>query len=161
MPNTPNYGFNFESAGALPGTTLTGGPEGGNAILAQQVDSALAGVETKADNNASNITANTSDIAAVDSDLVTFTDRFQADTELVTFTSQELDTVNVSFTPAFSGVPVVFTNIASGTGPSARWDSRAISVNSSGFTLFVFSNESGVTSSWTDVPVQWMAYLPQ
>jgi len=47
MPETPNYGFEFETPQSKPGITLTGDIDGSAPILAEQVDSALAGIDTR------------------------------------------------------------------------------------------------------------------
>lgn len=160
MPNTQNYGFSFESPGSLPGTTVTGGPEGGNAILARQVDSALAAVETKVDANTVNITANASDIADNANNLNTFESRFQSGTELFTFSGQTIDTIIVPFPTAYTSTPVVMTNISSGAGETGRWGSRAINISTSQFTLFVFATDDNgtETQNWTDIPVDWLSF---
>lgn len=160
MPNTQNYSFSFESPGSLPGTTLTGGPEGGNAVLARQVDTALAAVETKADVNTANITANADDISDVASDLSTFEGRFQSGTVLFSFTSQNSDTIIVPFPSAYSSTPVVMANIDIGAGETARWMPRAISISTTQFTLFVFgTDDNGAeTQTWSNVPVSWLAF---
>lgn len=153
MPNTQNYSFNFESPGSLPGTTLTGGPEGGNAILARQVDTALAAVETKVDANTANVTANADD-------LNTFEARFQSGTELFTFSGQTIDTIVVPFPTTYTSAPVVMTNISSGAGETGRWGSRAINISTSQFTLFVFATDDNgtETQNWTDIPVDWLSF---
>lgn len=160
MPNTENYSFSFESPGSLPGTTLTGGPESGNAILARQVDTALAAVETKVDANTANITANATDIADNADNLSAFVDRFQTGTELISFSNLAATIVGVSFPIAFSTTPIVMTNIDTGSGVAARWISRAINIGGSGFTLFVFATDDNgtETQSWTDIPVSWLAF---
>lgn len=164
MPNTQNYSFSFESPGSRPGTTLTGGPEGGNAILARQVDTALAAVETKVDVNTTNITANAGDIDAVESDVQDLTNWIRTGTELVSFTSQSSFTVVVPFGFTFPSPPAMSTEIVSGSGTTARWGSRAINITTSQFTLFVFGNNDGGTTdttTWDDIPVSWIAiYRP-
>lgn len=47
MPETANYGFEYETPQSKPGITLTGDIDGSAPILAEQVDSALAGVDTR------------------------------------------------------------------------------------------------------------------
>lgn len=62
-------------------------------------------------------------------------------------------TTNVTFTTAFGSIPRVFTNINSGVAATASWGSRAISVSTTGFTVFVF----GPSATWSSVEVQWSA----
>jgi len=47
MPETPNYGFEYETPQSKPGITLTGDVDGSAPILAEQVDAALAGVDSR------------------------------------------------------------------------------------------------------------------
>lgn len=160
MPQTSNYNFEYESPGSLPGSTLTGGQAGGSPILARQVDTALAAVETKVDANTASINANTSDIADNADNLSAFESRFQTGTELVSFSNLAFDTISVSFPSSFSSTPIVMTNIDTGSGVAARWISRAINIGSSGFSLFVFATDDNgtETQSWSDIPVSWLAF---
>lgn len=57
MPTTPNYGFEYETPGTLPGVTVTGGPSGTSPILASQVDSTLVGIDNRVAGAEANITA--------------------------------------------------------------------------------------------------------
>lgn len=59
----------------------------------------------------------------------------------------------VTFATPYATAPNVMTNIASGAGSTAGWGSRAITVNATDFTLFVF----GASSTWVGIPVQWNA----
>lgn len=78
---------------------------------------------------------------------------------LVSFTTQTSWTQAVVFPEAYPAVPSgVTTEIQSGAGPTARWDSRAITITATGFTLFAFITDlanSAVT--WSNVPVFWRA----
>lgn len=47
MPETSNYGFEYETPQSKPGITLTGDIDGSAPILAEQVDSALAGIDSR------------------------------------------------------------------------------------------------------------------
>lgn len=47
MPETPNYGFEYETPQSKPGITLTGDMDGSAPILAEQVDTALAGIDSR------------------------------------------------------------------------------------------------------------------
>ncbi len=70
-------------------------------------------------------------------------------------------TTAISFDTAYpSGVvPSVSTNIETGSGTFARWNSRAISVTNTGFTLFVFRGDAAdPAATWTNQPVQWIAH---
>lgn len=47
MPMTPTYGFEYETPLTKPGITLTGDSDGSSPILAEQVEIALAGVDSR------------------------------------------------------------------------------------------------------------------
>jgi len=47
MPMTPTYGFEYETPLTKPGITLTGDSDGSAPILAEQVETALAGVDAR------------------------------------------------------------------------------------------------------------------
>lgn len=47
MPETQTYGFEYETPQSKPGITLTGDIDGSAPILAEQVDAALAGVDSR------------------------------------------------------------------------------------------------------------------
>jgi hypothetical protein len=158
MPNTTNYSFEYESPSSLPGTTLTGGPGGTSPILAVQVDAALSAVEQTTENNAASIAANTASIAAGATAITNLQNWTRRGTALVNFTTQDSFTGPVSFGFTFPGVPTVVVNIDSGAGATGRWDARAITTSTTGFTLFVFSNASGSTNTWVDVPVSYIAH---
>lgn len=66
-------------------------------------------------------------------------------------------TTSVSFGVTFPGTPSVHVNMNNGAGATAQWHGRAISVSTTGFTLFGFSTVSSTFSvSW-----QWTAiYSP-
>ncbi|MGW0312005.1 H-type lectin domain-containing protein [Streptomyces flavidovirens] len=66
----------------------------------------------------------------------------------------------VTFPVAFSTAPRVMTNIHSSDGAVARWGSRAISITTTGFTVFLFAPVSTATSSGASIPVQWIAVAP-
>lgn len=71
------------------------------------------------------------------------------------FVSQTSATAVINFTTAFAVPPQITTNINSGVGATAQWGSRAISISTTGFTLFVFG-PSAVT--WSGVEVDWAAF---
>ncbi|MFD5266760.1 hypothetical protein [Streptomyces sp. NPDC058335] len=78
---------------------------------------------------------------------------------LVSFTSLTSFTQTVTFPEAFPAVPTgVDTEIQSGAGPTARWDTRAITVTSTGFTLFCYvTDAASAAATWASVPVFWRA----
>lgn len=158
MPNTSNYNFEYESPTSLPGTTITGGPGGGSPILAVQVDTALASVETKVDVNTSNISANTAAIAANGTTMTNIQNWTRRGIVLVSFTTAGSFTTAVNFGFTFPAAPTVVTNIDSGAGSTARFETRAITLTTTGFTLFVYTSVVGATSTWVDVPVSWIAH---
>jgi hypothetical protein len=47
MPMTPTYGFEYETPLTKPGITLTGDSDGSSPILAEQVETALAGIDAR------------------------------------------------------------------------------------------------------------------
>lgn len=157
MPNTSNYNFEYESPSSLPGTTLTGGPGGGSPILAIQVDSALAAVSAQVDSNASSISGNTASIASNSTAITDLQNWTRRGTNLVNFSTMSSFTVLVNFSFTFPGTPTVITNIDIGAGSTARWESRAISVSTTGFQIFVYQSQA-VSGSWVDVPVSWIAH---
>jgi hypothetical protein len=79
----------------------------------------------------------------------------QAGQNLISFSAQTSFTVAVVFAVPFSAMPSVHANIDNGTASAASWQSRAISVSTTGFTLFVY----GPSSTWVNVIVQWSALL--
>jgi len=157
VPNTTNYNFEYESPTSLPGTTLTGGPGGGSPILAIQVDTALASVETKTDVNTSNITANTAAIAANGTSITNLQNWTARGTVLISFTTLNAATAVVNFGFTFPAVPTVTTNIDSGAGATARWESRAITITTTGFTMFVYQSQA-TTGTWVDIPVSYIVH---
>ena len=76
--------------------------------------------------------------------------------ESVAFTTLTSFTVAVTFSRAFTALPNVHTNIDSGAAPTSQWHSRAISISTTGFTLFLF----GPSATWTGYLVQWTAIAP-
>lgn len=157
MPNTTNYAFEYESPTSLPGTTLTGGSGGGSPILAVQVDTALASVETKVDVNMTNTAANTAIIADNVSAIDNLRNWTRSGTVNMSFSSLTSSTAAVNFGFTFPAVPKVFANINSGSGATSRWVARPINSTTTGFTMFVFSASSD-TSTWVDLPVNWIAH---
>lgn len=85
----------------------------------------------------------------------------QSDSVSVSFVALSSSTVAVVFPTAYpvGVVPNVMTNINSGAGATARWGSRAINVNNTGFTLFVYKCDAAdPAQTWANVPVQWFAH---
>jgi hypothetical protein len=164
MPTTTNWGFEYESPSSLPGITLTGGPGGGSPILAVQVDTALNTVSGRVDAVESDITGINADIADLENDIIAgqtnitnLTNWTRIGTRSVSFTTQSSFTVATTFGFTFAAPPGVTTSIDSGAGETARWGSRAISVTTTGFTLFVFQNQA-TTNTWVNIPVVWIAH---
>jgi hypothetical protein len=58
MPQTPTYGFDFETPQSKPGITLTGDIDGSSPILAEQVETVIAGIDAR-------VSAAEGDIAAL------------------------------------------------------------------------------------------------
>jgi hypothetical protein len=63
-------------------------------------------------------------------------------------------TVAVNFGVTFASIPNVHVNLNSGAGSTANWHGRAISISTTGFTLFGFGPSSTFNGSW-----QWTAVL--
>ena len=61
-----------------------------------------------------------------------------------------------SFGGTFSAAPVVTVNIDSGAGTTARWVARAISISTTGFTMFAFAADN-VNGTFSNVPISWVA----
>lgn len=157
MPNTSNFGFDYESSTSLPGTTLTGGPTGTLPILAVQVDSALNSVSTTVSEQASTIAALQASLTSSQTTITNLTNWTRVGSVSMTFAGVSSSTSNISFGFTFPGTPKVMTNIDSGAGATGRWESRAISVTTTGFQMFVYQSQA-LTGTWTDVPVNWVAH---
>ena len=157
MPNTSNYGFDYESPTSLPGTTLTGGPTTTMPVLAVQVDAVLASLSNTVSDQASEIASLGVAVDAIQTNVTNLTNWNRRNSVSVSFTSMDAFTVPVNFGFTFPGLPTIMTNIDSGSGTTGRWDSRAILPTTTGFTLFVFSNASGSAGTWVDIPVSWTA----
>jgi hypothetical protein len=156
VPNTSNYAFEYESPSSLPGTTLTGGPGGGSPILAVQVDSTIAAIETRVDNNTDSIALNTAAISANGTSITDLQNWTRRGTVLISFTTLNASTAVVNFGFTFPTVPTIVTNIDSGAGATARWESRAITATTTGFTMFVYQSQAN-TGTWVDIPVSYIA----
>lgn len=80
-------------------------------------------------------------------------------TALITFVSQTSFVQAISFGFTFDAPPQVFTEIGSGAGAAARWDSRAINITTTGFDMFVYRTDaSDPAVSWTNIGVHWRAF---
>jgi hypothetical protein len=76
----------------------------------------------------------------------------------VSFSNLALYTTTVTFPVPFTSTPRVFTNIASLSGPTARWGARGCDVSTTQFTLFLFAGElEDGEDTWSSIPVQWLA----
>lgn len=160
MPSTSNFGFDYESPTSLPGTTLTGGPASSSPILAVQVDAALNTVDNLVQSHTGSIAANVAAIQVNADDIDDLSDWTRRGEISMTFASAVSATVAVNFGFTFPGIPQVSTNINSGAGATARWESRAITATTTGFTMFVYQSQA-IANAWTDVPVGWIAvYRP-
>lgn len=157
MPNTSTYGFDYESSTSLPGITLTGGPTGTLPILAVQVDAALGSLAATVVEQASTIGTLQTSITANQTSITNLTNWTRLGAVSITFVTLSSSTVNVNFGFTFPGIPKVVTNIDSGAGSTARWESRAITVTTTGFQMFVYQSQA-VAGSWTDIPVNWVAH---
>lgn len=156
MPNTSTYGFDYESPTSLPGTTLTGGPTATMPVLAVQVDAALSSLQTTVSTQGSLIAANQANIASNQTDITNLTNWTRRGTVLISFTTLSQSTAVVNFGFTFPTLPTITTNIDSGAGVTARWESRAITITTTGFTMFVYQSQA-TTATWVDIPVSWVA----
>lgn len=83
----------------------------------------------------------------------------QSGSVLMTWTTSNNPTQAVTFTTAFAVAPHVFVNIASSAAAVPRWVSRAVSITTSGFTIYLAAPDT-TTTSGTNIPVQWFAVAP-
>jgi len=157
MPNTSNFGFDYESPTSLPGTTLTGGPTTSMPVLAVQVDAALSSLELTVSDQATTIGGLQTSIATNQTNVTNLTNWTRRGTALISFTSLSAFTAVVNFGFTFPAVPTIMTNIDSGVGATSRWESRAISATTTNFTLFLYQSNA-VVGTWTDIPVSWIAH---
>lgn len=85
----------------------------------------------------------------------------QSGTLNISFSSlDQYSGTSVTFPVAFPATPRVTINIMSGAGSTARWNGRAINVTATGFTPFVYSGADGANSTWSSIPVDWIATTP-
>ncbi|MFJ9234164.1 H-type lectin domain-containing protein [Streptomyces anulatus] len=77
----------------------------------------------------------------------------------LSWTNANQASIAVTFPFAFPAAPVVFTNIATGTGAVSRWSARAYSIGPNGFTVLLYAPDPGILSSGSSIPVQWFASL--
>lgn len=160
MPNTSNFGFDYESPTSLPGTTLTGGPTTTMPILAVQVDAALGSLASTVSDQATTIAALQASIAANQTSITNLTNWTRLGSVNLSFTTQLSFTMTVNFGFTFPVAPTVLANIDSGSGVTARWVARPINITTTDFVMFVFSASSN-TATWVDIPVKWQAtYRP-
>lgn len=160
MPNTSNYGFDYESPTSLPGTTLTGGPTTTMPVLAVQVDAALASLNSTVLEQATTIASLQASITANQTSITNLTNWTRLGSVNLSFTTQLSFTQTVNFGFTFPTAPTVLANIDSGAGATARWVARPINITTTNFVMFVFS-ASADTSTWVDIPVKWHAtYRP-
>lgn len=156
MPNTSNFGFDYESPSSLPGVTLTGGPTTSSPILAVQVDAALASLENTVSSQATDIATLSAADATINTTLTNLSNWSRRGSTTMTFVALSSFTVVVSFGFTFPSVPTVVTNIDTGVGSAARWISRAITVTTTDFTMFAHSADA-TTDTWTDIPLSYIA----
>ena len=157
MPNTSIFGFDYESPTSLPGTTLTGGPTSTLPILAVQVDAALGSLSGTVAEQATTIGGLQTSITGNQTSITNLTNWTRRGTTSVTFAALNSTTTVVNFGFTFPSTPTIVTNIDSGAGATARWESRAIFPSTTGFTLFLYQSQA-VAGSWTDIPVSWIAH---
>jgi hypothetical protein len=157
MPSTVNFDFAYESPSSLPGISLTGGPGGDNPILAIQVDTAMSALSSAINSNTASIATNTSGIATANTNITNLQNWTGRGSTSFTFVTLSSSTAAVNFGFTFPGVPTVTTNINSSAAATARWESRAHTITTTGFTMFVYSSQA-TTASWTDVAVSYVVH---
>lgn len=74
----------------------------------------------------------------------------------LTFTTQSSFFQQIFFATPFSLAPVVMTNISTTVGSTGAWTSRAYNITTTSFSVFVESADN-TTSSWSSIPVDWVA----
>lgn len=62
----------------------------------------------------------------------------------------------VSFGHTFPLPPSVFTNVNLAGGTYARWQTRAINITTTGFSVYAFSSD-GAVGTFVGMPVNWIA----
>ncbi|WP_128818032.1 hypothetical protein [Streptomyces sp. S063] len=86
---------------------------------------------------------------------------YQAGVISVSFTNQSSYTQVVTFPEPFPVAPIMSAEIASGAGVTGRFEARAISVNATGFTLFILLTDAAEgPDTWSGQPVHWTARMP-
>jgi hypothetical protein len=78
-------------------------------------------------------------------------------TETISFASATSYTQAISFDRTYGTAPDVVAVISSGAGETAQWNARAINVNTTGFTMFLYRNVGMTANAWTGWPVTWIA----
>jgi hypothetical protein len=134
--------------------------------LATVLDSAVVPVyPTRTDRDAANPAPSTGDVCFVSADLREyryFNGQWNNQTPLnasasISFTTLASTFVTVTFPIAFEFTPYVLPNIDSGSGATAGWCSRATSVTTTNFSLYLFSS-AGSTATWSSIPVKYTAF---
>lgn len=77
----------------------------------------------------------------------------------MSWTSSSNPTQAVTFPVAFASAPRVFVNINSSAAAVPRWVSRAVSITTAGFTIYLAAPDTTVTTG-SGIPVQWLAIAP-
>jgi H-type lectin domain len=75
----------------------------------------------------------------------------------VSFTNVTSHSENVAFPKPFSAPPIVVLNIGSFGSATARWTAYADNITPTGFRLSVANPLNAAASSWSAVPVTWVA----
>lgn len=97
MPMTPTYGFEYETPLTKPGITLTGDSDGSAPILAEQVETALAGIDSR--------------LAAAEGDIAVLQGTSPSDTGWVALTTAAAGGYSVTTSLYRHWGPVVSVNI--------------------------------------------------
>lgn len=171
MAGTDDYGQGVSIA------ALTDAPDAG--ILAKNIANAITSRSIMRFTSASNRTASLTGVSAPVEGMVSWlqdTNRLyvydgsawnpvtpvqQSGTVALSFTNQDdYSGTSVTFPVAFTASPRVFCNINNAGAATARWQSRAITISTTGFTPFVFASTGGANATWSSVEIQWLALSP-
>ncbi|MFB7228531.1 hypothetical protein ACFCY9_12515 [Streptomyces fimicarius] len=86
---------------------------------------------------------------------------YQAGIILVSFTSQTSFTQARTFPEPFPVAPIMNCEIASGSGPTGRFEARPINVTTTGWTLFILLTDIAEgADTWASQPIHWVARMP-
>ena len=140
------------------GASLHGGHDGTKPVLADAIDADMHTVLGRLAAHDTRFGELTDVLAAALAFIDRFPDlRIQTGRAALTFAARDAHSYRVTFPTAFANTPIVLPNIDDAPGATARWDVRAINTSTTGFTFFVYSNEAGAATAWSNVGISWLA----